>query len=117
VKFLVDAQLPRRMCGWLISCGHDAIHTLDLPKGNRTPDQELIERAELDGRILVTKDDDFVQSRLVRGRPRLLWLIATGNVDNRRLESMIRAALPQVHQAFDTGLFIEMGPDRLAVRE
>lgn len=64
-----------------------------------------------------TKDDDFVQSRLVRGRPRRLWLIATGNVDNRSLEAMIRAALPKVQQAFETSSFIELGPGRLTVRE
>ncbi len=56
--------------------------------GNFTPDEALIEQADVEGRVLVTKDDDFVQSRLVRGRPRLLWLIATGNVDNRALEAM-----------------------------
>lgn len=105
------------MCSWLSSCGHDALHTLDLPHGNRTPDEALIELADLDGRILMTKDDDFVQSRLVRGRPRLLWLIATGNVDNRRLEAMVRAALPLAQQAFDTSSFIELGPDRLTIRE
>jgi hypothetical protein len=88
VKFLVDAQLPRRMCSWLSSCGHDALHTLDLPQGNRTPDQALIERAELDGRILVTKDDDFVQSRLVRGRPRL---------DRDRQCRQSKAGIPNPH--------------------
>lgn len=117
MKLLVDAQLPRRMCGWLSSHGHDAVHTLDLPQGNRTPDEALIERADLEGRILVTKDDDFVQSRLVRGRPRMLWLIATGNVDNRRLESMILEALPMAQQAFENSSFIELGPDRLTIRE
>ncbi len=105
------------MCGWLSSLGHDAVHTLDLPHGNRTPDEALIERADLEQRILVTKDDDFVQSRLVRGRPRLPWLIGTGNVANRRLESMIRAALPAVQQAFEASCFIELGPDRLTIRE
>ena len=63
------------MCSWRGSCDRDALHTLDLPHGNRTADEALVERADLDGRILVTKDDDFVQSRLVRGRPRLLWLV------------------------------------------
>ena len=71
MKFLVDAQLPRRMCHWLADGGHDALHTLDLPLGNATPDEALIDQADAEGRVLVTKDDDFVQSRLVRGRPRL----------------------------------------------
>jgi len=30
VKFLVDAQLPRRLALWLQQRGHDVIHTLDL---------------------------------------------------------------------------------------
>ena len=46
MKFLIDAQLPRRMAGWLASVGCDAIHTLDLPDANRTTDQQIIERAD-----------------------------------------------------------------------
>jgi predicted nuclease of predicted toxin-antitoxin system len=66
--------------------------------------------------VLVTKDDDFVQSRLVHGRPRLLWLTATGNVDNRSLEALLRHALPKVDHPFQSGGFVEPGRDRPAVR-
>lgn len=45
----------------------DALHTLDLPLGNRTPDETLIEQAALEARVLVAKDDDFVEL----GRDRL----------------------------------------------
>jgi hypothetical protein len=31
VKFLLDAQLPRRATEWFRAAGADAIHTLDLP--------------------------------------------------------------------------------------
>ncbi len=41
MKFLVDAQLPRRLCRLLIAEGHDAVHTLDLPNANRTTDVEI----------------------------------------------------------------------------
>lgn len=41
MKFLVDAQLPRRAVAWLAAAGCDAVHTLDLPAGNRTTDQQL----------------------------------------------------------------------------
>jgi predicted nuclease of predicted toxin-antitoxin system len=37
MKFLVDAQLPRRFANWLNEAGHDALHTLDLPKKDPTP--------------------------------------------------------------------------------
>jgi len=37
VKLLIDAQLPRRLVRQLREQGIDAIHTLDLPSGNRFP--------------------------------------------------------------------------------
>lgn len=40
MKFLVDTQMPRRFCPWLTVAGHDAVHTLDLPKGNRTSERK-----------------------------------------------------------------------------
>jgi len=30
VKFVVDAQLPRRLAPWLQQRGHEVVHTLDL---------------------------------------------------------------------------------------
>lgn len=43
MKFLLDAQLPRRLVIKMQAAGHDAIHTLDLPLGNRTPDSVINE--------------------------------------------------------------------------
>ena len=85
MKLLVDAQLPRRLCHQLRECGHDAIHTLDLPLGNRTSDTEIIRIADAEGRIVITKDNDFVQSFWLRNQPQRLLLIATGNIGNVEL--------------------------------
>jgi len=41
MKFLVDAQLPRRLVAQSQEAGVEAVHTLDLPDGNRTSDQEV----------------------------------------------------------------------------
>lgn len=60
MKFLIDAQLPRRFCSWLAAAGHDATHTLDLPQRNRTTDSEILDLAEQENRIVVTKDDDSI---------------------------------------------------------
>ncbi|MFN8456395.1 MAG: DUF5615 family PIN-like protein [Anaerolineae bacterium] len=62
MKFLIDAQLPRRLVYRLQEAGHDAIHTLDLPLGNRSPDQVISEISEREQRIVMTKDADFVKS-------------------------------------------------------
>ena len=45
MKFLIDAQLPRRMVDWLAAAGCDTIHTLDLPHQNRTPNDALVSMA------------------------------------------------------------------------
>ena len=59
MKFIVDAQLPRRLARDLAAAGHDVTHTLDLPLRNRTPDSEVVALAAREGRVVVTKDSDF----------------------------------------------------------
>ena len=59
MKFIVDAQLPRRLARDLAAAGHDVTHTLDLPLRNCTPDSEVVALAAREGRVVVTKDSDF----------------------------------------------------------
>jgi predicted nuclease of predicted toxin-antitoxin system len=117
MKFLVDAQLPKRFCVWLNQAGHDAIHTLDLPEGNRTTDDEIIAFSEQQERIVITKDDDFVQSYLIQGRPSRLLLVSTGNISNDELERSIQKHLASLGDAFDQSRFVELGQDILVVHE
>ena len=116
MKFLVDAQLPRRLVYWLNEAGQNTLHTLDLPNGNLTTDAELIECAELQGRIVISKDADFVQSFLITGKPRLL-LISTGNIDNAGLEKILHENLTSIETAFASGRFVEITGDTLVVHE
>jgi len=117
MKFLVDAQLPRRFCGWLTEVGHDALHTLELPLGNRTTDNEILDVAEREHRIVVTKDDDFVQSFLIAGRPEKLLLVSTGNIANEELGMIVQGHIHEMAQAFESASFIELGRDALTVHE
>jgi predicted nuclease of predicted toxin-antitoxin system len=88
VKFIVDAQLPRRMVTWLKAAGCEAMHTFDLPAGNRSTDEQILDVTEVDQRILVTKDSDFVDSHLLSGRPAKLLLISTGKSAINSLSSL-----------------------------
>ena len=115
MNFLVDAQLPKRLCAWLREAGHDAMHTLDLPLGNRTPDTAILDVAEREYRILVTKDDDFVQSHLISGRPEKLLLVATGNIGNAELEILLRNNLAAIVQALEGGKFVEIDREIIAI--
>ncbi len=117
MRFLVDAQLPKRFCAWLVESGHDALHTLDLPLGNRTSDSEILDVAEREQRIVVTKDDDFVQSYLVTGRPQGLLLVSTGNIANDDLERIVRGHIRTIAMAFESASFVELGRESLTVHE
>jgi predicted nuclease of predicted toxin-antitoxin system len=108
VKFLIDAQLPRRLTFRLREAGHDAWHTLDLPTGNRTPDADIIAVATRDDRIVVTKDADFVESFVLFHTPPKLLLISTGNIRNSDLEALFVTALAAIVAAFATYDFVEM---------
>lgn len=117
MKFLVDAQLPRRLCQWLRESGHDAVHTLDLVLGNRTPDSEIIQIADAEGRVVVTKDDDFVQSFLLKNQPQRLMLVATGNISNSELNQLITKVLPAVIEAFEKSCYIEINHHSMVIHE
>jgi predicted nuclease of predicted toxin-antitoxin system len=60
MRFIVDAQLPRRLARWLAARGHDVLHTLDLADGYRTADAAIIALACREDCIVVTKDADLV---------------------------------------------------------
>ncbi len=67
MRFLVDAQLPARLAQFLSSAGHEALHTSELPEGNRTTDRRIVEVADDNNRVVVTKDQDFRDSHLWQG--------------------------------------------------
>jgi predicted nuclease of predicted toxin-antitoxin system len=91
----------------------DVIHARDLPDGNRTRDATLNEISLREQRILVTKDEDFVNTFLLRRQPYKLLLIATGNITNRDLAQLFQDNLELMIQAFEKYDFVEL--DRTAL--
>jgi len=116
VNFVIDAQLPRRMTTWFAAAGCDALHTLDFPDGNRTTDEQLNEVAEQQQRVVITKDADFVDSHVLRGRPPKLLLISTGNISNRDLEALMVPLIPDIIREFGPHSLLELGRSGLVVR-
>lgn len=113
MKFLVDAQLPHRLSRWLQAEGHDAVHTRDLPEKNRTLDTAINHLSMREQRVVVTKDEDFVDLFLLHHEPYKLLLVATGNINNRELDQLFQNNLKAIVSAFETYDFVEL--DRIAV--
>ena len=90
MKFIADAQLPVKLAVALKGAGHDAVHTLNLPDENRSSDLYITCLADSEGRVVISKDGDFVTSHIVHGSPLRLLQISTGSMPN----SIFFAATP-----------------------
>ena len=115
MKFLVDAQLPRRLSGLLRDRGHDAVHTRNLPLQNRAPDEAINQLSLADARVVITKDAGFVSSHLVHSRPYKLLLLSTGNIDNNDLMRLFELALDEIVEAFKDHSYVELGRNHLTI--
>jgi predicted nuclease of predicted toxin-antitoxin system len=117
VKFLVDAQLPARVAYLLRYRGLDCLHTDDLPRGDRTTDTEIRQLAAESGRIVITKDADFLHSYLANRQPRQLLLITTGNINNSELLQLLSDRLPIILTLFAEYNLVELNQNLLIPRE
>ncbi|MDH4194547.1 MAG: DUF5615 family PIN-like protein [Nitrospirota bacterium] len=116
-EFLIDAQLPIRLAKELTAAGHDALHTEDLPKGNRTPDEELADLAAREDRVLVTKDSDFVTTFHLQKSPPKLLLVSTGNINNDSLLHLFLANNIHLEDALSENDFVELSRTALTIHE
>lgn len=108
MKLLIDAHLPRRLAISLQRAGFDAIHTLDLPQGNRTADGDINQLSIAEQRVVITKDSDFVDSFVLRKEPWKLLLVSTGNIRNAELLELFAANIDKIVQEFAAFDFIEI---------
>jgi predicted nuclease of predicted toxin-antitoxin system len=73
MRFLVDAQLPQALARRLAAEGHDAEHVADLGLG-AAQDTAVWDYALRTGAIIVSKDEDFAQRRILKDDgPSVVW--------------------------------------------
>jgi len=117
MKFLVDAQLPKRLALMLRYRGYDAIHTLELPEQNRTPDHTLNDLSIRESRILISKDMDFVESILLTDRPYKLLFVHTGNIMNKQLTELFVQHFEDIVTSFESARLVELQAERLIIHD
>lgn len=117
MKFIIDAQLPKRLCKLLSGYSVDCVHTLDLPDRNKTKDNQILQLSFLEKRIVVTKDNDFLRSFLIKKTPPKLFLISTGNIHNDELLKLFKKNFDAIKELFENKDFIELTKDEIIVHE
>lgn len=113
MKFLVDVQLPPKLCEILKSVGLDSMHVDSLPKGDETSDKDISLFANENDFIVITKDTDFYHSHMIVGEPKKLLLIITGNIKNNALFNLIRTNFSTIKSLFESCNYVELTNDSI----
>ncbi|MBI1769230.1 MAG: DUF5615 family PIN-like protein [Bacteroidetes bacterium] len=117
MKFILDAQLPVFLCHWLTEKGYPSIHTSFLPYKNKTPDSKILELAEAEGRVVVSKDTDFYKSFFVRGKPKKLLLVSTGNIKNSELKHLFESNIDRIAGFFEQHSVLELTRNNIIIHQ
>ncbi|NOU43165.1 MAG: hypothetical protein HOO87_06285 [Methyloglobulus sp.] len=64
--------------------------------------------SEIEQRVVITKDADFVNSFLVSKQPYKLLLVSTGNIANKELKDIFTKNVPQIISALTIFDFLEI---------
>ena len=117
MKFLVDAQLPVRLKKFIASKGFEVVHTDDLPLKDKTPDS-LIRKLALEKEfIIVTKDNDFLDSHLLHQQPAKMLMITTGNIVNKELIELFEIYWNDIVDHFQKHDLLELTNSNLIAHE
>ncbi len=117
MKFLVDAQLPSKMCEIFQKVGFNAIHVDSLPLGDESSDKVISSYADQNNFIIVTKDSDFYHSHMIFGQPKKLLLVTTGNLKNKQLFNLIRLNASKIKSLFASCSYVELSNDSIIGHE
>jgi len=102
MRFLVDNQLPIQLANFLRDRGHDCDHVLDIGL-SESDDVTVWSRAVSEGRVLISKDDDFA---FLAKRPgdagQLIW-VRLGNCRNPVLIAAFDRTLASIEACLNAG--------------
>jgi predicted nuclease of predicted toxin-antitoxin system len=115
MKLLIDAQLPKLLADFFRWKGYDAVHTLELPAKNATPDAEIMRFADNEDRFVVTKDIDFYESKIINNTPLKLIIISTGNITNKDLLQLIDKNIDTIEKLAKEFAIIEIDKHTIKV--
>ena len=102
MRFLVDAQLPPALARWFVAKGHEAEHVGDRGM-QAASDTAIWDHALASAAVIVTKDEDFAQRKvLTAAGPVVVW-IRLPNTRRRDLLAWFETILPDALAALERG--------------
>jgi len=113
VKILLDACVWGGASEELQSAGHDVVWAGEWPED--PGDDEILERANREGRILVTLDKDFGELAIVREKPHS-GIVRLVNLASRRQALACLRVINLHEEELRSGSIITVEPNRIRIR-
>lgn len=113
MKVLLDSCVWGGVRAALSEAGHDVVWAGDWPKD--PGDEEILNRAYQEARVLVTLDKDFGELAIVRGLPHK-GIIRLVNLSTAEQTRMCLAVLAKYRTVLDDGAIVTVEAARVRVR-
>jgi len=113
MKLLLDTCVWGKTCNELQSAGHDVVWAGDWPSD--PGDDEILERAYREGRVLVTLDKDFGELAVVHGMPHS-GIIRLVNLASRQQAPVCLRVIDLHANELESGAIITVELNRLRIR-
>ena len=108
MDFIIDAQLPPSLSSLIKSKGHNCIHASELIFGNDTSDSLITKISLQQKRIVITKDNDFYHSYILKKEPHKLIFIRVGNMKKNDLKNLFERNFEKIINAISSNSMIEL---------
>ena len=117
MKFLIDNNLSPLLAEGLKAAGHDAVHLRDLGM-QAAPDPAVLQRAQVEERVLVSADTDFggLLSRSHATGPSVLLIRRLAGRRAAEQSAIILANLDQIAEDLIAGSVVVIGDDWIRIR-
>ncbi|WP_310589853.1 DUF5615 family PIN-like protein [Larkinella soli] len=90
------------------------MHSISFPQGQFLEDAQIRAIAVEQGRIVITKDNDFPDRFFLEGAPPKILHLEIGNIKNNDLVDLLDLFLPTIVSLFESGAeMVKMGRDTL----
>jgi predicted nuclease of predicted toxin-antitoxin system len=117
VRFLIDANLSPRLASLLASEGHDAVAIRQVGLSEAS-DNEIVDYAANDDRVVVSHDTDFGALLAFRGltRPSFILFRSSDPITPDDQASLLISNLDTFADELETGAIVVFARGRLRVR-